>query len=126
MRRRSGLVAVLAVLTLAGCGGGGGDAGAEESAAGGAATAAGGETAAGVVEVADFSFPAETTVTAGSEVTFTNSDTAAHQVRADDGSFETEPFAGGESATLTAPATAGEYGYVCALHPSMTGTLVVQ
>jgi hypothetical protein len=54
-----------------------------------------------------------------------NIDTAAHNVSAVAGGFETRTLAQGASATFTAPATPGRYAFRCTVHPEMTGTLVV-
>ena len=93
-----------------------GDAPAEEEAAAPAEMA---------VAIEGFAFaPQSIEVTAGSTVTFTNNDGAAHTATADDGSFDTGSLAQGESASVTFD-TPGTYTYTCAFHPGMTGTIVV-
>ena len=75
--------------------------------------------------------PAEITVTAGATVrlTFTNKATVPHNLTFDDPiDVATETVVDpGASQTIefTAP-EAGEYTYVCTLHPGMEGTVVVQ
>ena len=94
------------------------------------ATAAGGSTPAdaptsAAVTIADFAFgPPEITVAAGTTVTWSNDDSVSHTVDATDDSFVTDPL--GEGATFSHTFdTAGTFGYICAIHPSMSGTVVV-
>ncbi|MGH9136578.1 MAG: cupredoxin domain-containing protein [Acidimicrobiales bacterium] len=84
-----------------------------------------GDAAAGVTAEGFAFSPGEITVTAGSEVSFTNADGVTHTLTADDDSFDTGNVGGGETATLTAPAEPGDYDYHCEIHSSMTGTLTV-
>ncbi len=82
-------------------------------------------TAPGNVTIADFAFDAPTVdVTTGSTLTWTNADGFAHSVVSSDGSFESERLATGASFTHTFDA-AGSFTYICGIHPSMTGTVVV-
>lgn len=77
------------------------------------------------VSISDFAFhESEVFVTAGSEVTWTNEDGFAHSVVATDGSFFSESLDEGESFKTTFD-TAGTFAYVCGIHASMTGTVVV-
>ena len=62
-------------------------------------------------------------VTAGTEFAITNSDSVAHTVTADDGSFDVAVPANG-TATLTIP-TAGSFAIHCKIHSSMHGTITV-
>lgn len=90
-----------------------------------AATTAPGATAE-TVEIADFAFaPAELTVSTGTPVTWTNADGVAHSIRAEDGSFESPDFdqGGTFSFVFNEP---GTYAYVCGIHDSMRGTVVVE
>jgi plastocyanin len=78
------------------------------------------------VSIEGFAFaPASVTVEVGDSVTWTNADDAAHTATAGDGSFDTESIAAGESSTITFD-TAGTFAYVCAIHPTMSGTVVVE
>ena len=78
------------------------------------------------VSIEDFSFsPATVTVEVGDSVTWSNADATAHTATAGDGSFDTESIGPGETSTITFD-TAGSYAYVCAIHPTMTGTVVVE
>jgi plastocyanin len=69
--------------------------------------------------------PATVTVEVGDTVTWSNEDGVPHTATADDDSFDTGNIAGGASASQTF-ATAGSFPYHCEVHPSMTGTVVVQ
>ena len=81
--------------------------------------------AAGSVTVADFSFaPPVLTVSAGTTVTWTNQDGFAHTVDATDDSFVSESLGQGVTFTHTFDA-AGTFAYICGIHPSMAGTVVV-
>jgi amicyanin len=71
--------------------------------------------------------PRTLVVTAGSTVTWTNQDTAPHDVETTSGpAFVHSPMldkGGSWSHTFTAP---GTYTYLCTVHPGMTAQLVVQ
>lgn len=68
--------------------------------------------------------PASLTVAPGTTVVWTNRDSAAHTVTADDGSWGSGNLAQGDTFSHTF-ATAGAYTYHCAIHPFMTGTIMV-
>ena len=110
------VILLATILTLAACGGGGDDSG-----------SAGDDTpAAGASEVLieGFNFVPETIeVPAGTAVTWTNEDSAAHSV-VDEGLFESEELAQGETFSFTYD-TPGEYSYICGIHPYMTATVTV-
>jgi plastocyanin len=91
------------------------------------AVAAGAAHAAdGAVRISGFAFsPDSVTVGVGESVTWTNEDAVAHTATGSGGAFDTERLDPGESTTITF-ATAGSYAYVCAIHPTMTGTVVVE
>ncbi|MDH3684550.1 MAG: cupredoxin domain-containing protein, partial [Acidimicrobiia bacterium] len=76
--------------------------------------------------IRDFAFSAGTTVGTGRAITVTNVDGVAHTLTASSGLFDTGNLAGGATATLTAPGTAGTYSFFCAIHPSMRGSVTVQ
>lgn len=69
--------------------------------------------------------PATVTVQVGDSVTWSNADAVPHTATADDGSFDTGTISGGASASHTFT-TAGTFAYHCEVHPTMTGTVVVQ
>ena len=78
------------------------------------------------VSIASFAYaPATLTVKVGSTVTWTNNDTAGHTVTADDGSFGSKTLAAGDAFSHLMD-RAGTYSYHCAIHSSMTATIVVQ
>jgi plastocyanin len=87
-----------------------------------AATASGEATVVAV----DFAFsPKDLKVTSGTKVTWTNNDSATHQIVS-----KGDPFPGdgtidsGESYSVTFD-TPGTYDYFCGIHNSMTGSIVV-
>lgn len=124
------LVALLLalVLMLVGCSGYGGS---SSTGTGGGTTggttggSTGGTTASGTTVVEKgFAFsPASLDVKVGDTVTFTNEDSAPHNVSIDGKSLGSQ--AQGASVTWTA-AAAGTFPYSCTIHPSMTGQIVVK
>lgn len=79
------------------------------------------------VDISNFKYaPADLTVAAGTKVTFTNSDTAAHTATSDTGGvFDTGTLQKGDSkaVTLSKP---GTYTYYCRFHSFMHGTITVK
>jgi len=69
--------------------------------------------------------PATLTVKAGRTVTWVNHDDVPHTVTANDRSFKSEPLDTDDrySHTFTTP---GTYHYFCAIHPHMTGEIIVE
>lgn len=67
--------------------------------------------------------PATLEVSVGDTVTFTNEDSAPHNVSI--AGEELGSQSQGESVTWKAD-TAGNFPYTCTIHPSMTGTIVVK
>ncbi len=77
------------------------------------------------VAIIDFAFdPVLTGVAVGDTVTWTNYGAEHHTVTADESTFTSGDVAPGESFSQTF-ATNGSYTYRCRIHPSMTGTIVV-
>lgn len=100
-------------------GGTGSEAPAESSAA------AAPDEGAGAVAIANFAFdPADVEVAPGTTVTWTNDDGTPHRVKANDDSFDSEDMGQGDTFEHTFDA-AGTFDYICAIHPSMTGTITV-
>jgi len=84
-------------------------------------TAASGAT----VSIANFAFaPAEIRVAPGQTVTWTNNDGAPHGVAYKDGAKGTDVLLPGASFTRTYEKP-GTYDYFCAVHPYMTGKVIV-
>jgi plastocyanin len=78
------------------------------------------------VAIADFAFgPDVLTTSVGSTVTWTNSDGFNHTVSSADGTFVSDSLSSGGTFQHTF-ATAGSFTYICAIHPSMAGTVVVE
>ena len=69
--------------------------------------------------------PATVTIAAGGSVTFRNDDDRAHTVTAKDGAFNSGTIAEGGSWKRTFK-QAGTFSYLCAIHPEMTGKVVVK
>jgi plastocyanin len=86
---------------------------------------AGSKGTKGDVNIASFAFmPAKISATAGKALTFFNADDTPHQI-AVAGGPRTEVFLRGQKASLTLD-KAGEYNYICGLHPSMKGVIEVK
>jgi plastocyanin len=80
---------------------------------------------AGAVAIANFAFdPADVEVAAGTTVTWTNNDGTPHRVKANDDSFDSDDMSQGDTFEHTFD-TAGTFDYICAIHPSMKGTVTV-
>ena len=104
--------------------GGVGQAAAASAAPSAAASAATGGSGSDV-KIANFAFgPATLTVKVGASVTWTNADTTAHTVTADDGSFNSSDITPGTTFKQVF-AKAGTFTYHCNIHHSMTGTVTV-
>ena len=80
----------------------------------------------GRISIAEFAFqPAHTTVEAGTEVVWANDDPAAHTVTSVDGAFGSDTLESGESFSHRFDEP-GKYEYRCAIHPEMTGRVIVE
>jgi plastocyanin len=69
--------------------------------------------------------PNPSTVALGAVVTWSNTDSTTHDIVSDAGVWDSGRVAGGDSYRFTF-GTRGTYPYHCAIHPGMTGTIVVQ
>jgi len=77
------------------------------------------------VTIANFTFsPATVTIHPGDTVTWTNQDDIPHVVAEKDGKFRSSALDTGDSYSRTFPA-GGTVDYYCAIHPHMTGRVVV-
>ena len=81
--------------------------------------------ASDTIAIQDFAFaPAALTVKSGAAVTWTNQDGPSHSVKWGDGTAGSATLATGATYTRTFT-TPGTYPYVCGIHASMKGTIVV-
>jgi len=77
------------------------------------------------IKIANFTFdPPTLTVKAGTTVTWVNTDDIPHVVSEKNGAFRSGALDTDESFTQTFPA-AGTVEYFCAIHPHMTGKIIV-
>jgi plastocyanin len=91
----------------------------------GAAGAADTKPVTHTVVIEDVAYaPATLTVNRGDTVVWDNKDPFPHTVTAA-GAFDSREIAAGKTWKYTAR-RAGDYAYVCTLHPSMRGTLIVK
>jgi len=63
-------------------------------------------------------------VTAGSTVTWTNTDSVTHTSTSDNAGWNSGNIGSGKQFSVSFP-TAGTFTYHCAIHPGMVGTVVV-
>lgn len=76
------------------------------------------------VNIRNFAFtPATLTVKKGTTVTWTNADSAPHQIKSS--SFNSEILNNGQSFSYTFN-DVGNFDYLCAIHPYMVGKIVVE
>jgi plastocyanin len=88
-----------------------------------AASPASGTTAVGIQ---NFAFaPAALRVPVGTEITWTNEDDVPHTVTAQDKAYTSDALDTGDVYRHTFT-TAGVYAYYCAIHPVMTGQIIVE
>jgi plastocyanin len=81
-------------------------------------------TAGNAISIEEFTFkPATLTIKAGTTVTWTNNDTAGHDVKSD--SFQSPTMAKGQTFSFTFNNT-GTFNYICGIHPNMKGTIKVE
>lgn len=130
MKKIIGLTTVLmSVLILGGCGAvqtsqpspaNSGTPAGTDSAATPAATA----TAPSNINIAGFAFSPKTlTVKKGAVVIWTNNDSVSHKIKSD--TFNSDVLKPGQSFPVTLNNT-GTFDYSCAIHPSMTGKIIVE
>jgi plastocyanin len=78
--------------------------------------------AAAAMTIADFTF-SSATAAPGATVTVTNADGVQHTASSPD--FDTGVIDAGAAGTFVAPAAPGTYEFICNIHPTMQGELVV-
>ena len=77
------------------------------------------------VTIQSYTFtPADISIKVGDTVTWTNLDTVAHNVVADDSSWSSGQLNKGDKFSFTF-SQAGTYAYHCGVHPNMTGKVIV-
>ena len=82
--------------------------------------------AANQVVIENFAFaPATLTVKAGTTVTWSNRDDEPHTVNENDKRFKSGTMDTGDQYSYTF-SSAGTFSYFCALHPKMTGQIIVE
>ena len=132
---RTGLLAVLAAAALpfVSCGGGGGGGGVTNPPppSGGGGGGTGGGTPDVVVTIiaenGSMSFsPNPVTVSVGQRVAWRNSAGQVHTATQNNGAFDTGNISNGNQSSALQMGTAGSFGYHCAVHPAMVGTVIVQ
>jgi plastocyanin len=69
--------------------------------------------------------PSPATVVVGQTVSWVNKDSVVHTATGDAGGFDTGFIAPGATSAPITMGAAGSFGYHCAVHPSMTGSLTV-
>jgi plastocyanin len=78
------------------------------------------------ISIEGFSFkPNSLTIKKGQVVIWTNNDSVNHTVTAKDGSFTSPALKKGETFSYTFN-TPGTFNYSCSIHPSMSGTVIVE
>ena len=78
------------------------------------------------ISIQSFHFvPATLTVKAGTAVTWVNRDEEPHNVVSPERVFRSKAIDGGEKFTAVFDKP-GTYNYLCAVHPRMRGTIIVQ
>ena len=82
-------------------------------------------SAGGAITISDFAYAGVSTVAVGDTVTVTNDDTVGHTWTAQDGEFDSGTIASGDSFEFTFE-TAGEFDYICSIHPQMAGSITVE
>lgn len=78
------------------------------------------------ISISDFTFsPADLTVDADTEVTWTNEDSAVHDATDREDAWRTELLSKGDSQTVMFDSP-GTFEYFCTIHPWMQGTITVR
>jgi plastocyanin len=81
-------------------------------------------TGAMTVDIQNFAFsPGTLTIKKDATVTWTNNDSAPHQIKSN--TFNSSQLANGQSYSFTFN-TVGTFDYSCSIHPSMTGKIIVE
>jgi plastocyanin len=123
------LAALALSAVLAGCGSSGSSSSSSRSAAAPTSTSTPAANASQgtkvTVAIVNYAFkPADTTVKAGTKLTFTNHDSTAHTATSKTPGFDTGTLKPGQSATVTV-SKPGTYSYYCQFHAFMVATVTV-
>jgi len=79
------------------------------------------------IKIDNFAFtPPSTTVAAGTTITWVNADDVPHKIVSTDGKFTASPPVDTNDRYAFRFTQPGRYEYFCAIHPKMTGVIVVQ
>lgn len=119
------------VVLLAACSGDGGEvttttgAPADQTTQASDTTAGGGASTPAAITISGFSFSGASSVAVGTTVTVTNQDDVSHTWTSEDDVFDSGSLSQGESFEYTFE-EAGEYTYVCSIHPGMQGSITVE
>jgi plastocyanin len=70
--------------------------------------------------------PSTSTVPAGTTITWVNADDVPHKIVSSDGKFTASPAIDTNDRYAFRFTQPGRYEYFCALHPKMTGVIVVK
>ncbi len=126
------LCALVAVVTLiAACSGDGGGATtttgepADQTTQAPDTTEGGGSAAPASITIANFDFTGAESVAVGTTVVVTNEDDVSHTWTSEDDVFDSGSLSQGESFQFTFE-DAGEYAFVCTIHPGMSGSITVE
>lgn len=85
----------------------------------------GGSSATMTVVIKNYKFmPSTFTVKTGTTINVHNEDSVTHTFTADNKSFDSGDIPAGGTKTVT-PSKAGSIGFMCTIHPFMTGTVTV-
>jgi plastocyanin len=131
MKTLLALSAATLALVAAGCGSD--DKSSSDDSSGSAASSSSSSASSGAAQSGDvkvsikgFAFnPKDITVKKGAKITWTNEDSAAHNVMSDgNGDLKSKTLNTGDSYSYTAD-EAGTFKYVCTFHANMTATLTV-
>lgn len=119
-------VVLIAILITGGCGlYGNNQAGAPRTTpAPAAAQPAAPQDNANAINIENFSFsPGTITIKKGAAIIWTNNDSAPHKIKS--AAFNSEILNQGQSFSFTFNET-GTFSYLCSIHPSMTGEIIVE
>ncbi len=79
-----------------------------------------------IIEISDFEFsPSTLETTIGTSITWTNKDSVPHNIVTSDELIKSPTMNQRESFSFTFD-TAGTYSYICGIHPSMKGEIIVK